>query len=231
MIKIVTYNIRHGKGIDNMQELTRTEGVLRDADADIICLQEVDYRNPRSGMTEQARRLARSLDMHWFYQSNWRLGPIAGMGNAILSKQKMYSTWNKFLPSHGERRGVIHAQIKIDGRVVSVFCTHWGLSTAQRLDQARICAEEVQKCLTSGDRVIFCGDLNAEQDREEIVMFGRQSGLANVVPAEIKTFTVDNPYAQIDYVWLSAGLTCKSVDIFQTDASDHFPVYAELEMP
>jgi len=61
---VVTYNIRHGRGRDDVQDIDRTRLVLEQADAQLIGLQEVDCCNPwRSHNVDQSAYLASSLSM------------------------------------------------------------------------------------------------------------------------------------------------------------------------
>lgn len=47
---VMSYNIHHGVGLDNQLSLERIAGVIRDAGADIVGLQEVDrFYGERSG--------------------------------------------------------------------------------------------------------------------------------------------------------------------------------------
>ena len=65
-MKLVTYNIRFGLGIDQQIDLGRIAETVRDAD--IICLQEVERFWKRSGMSDQPEILGRHLkDFHWVY--------------------------------------------------------------------------------------------------------------------------------------------------------------------
>src|SRR5690606_41483172 len=62
--RIVSYNIRHGRGADNEVDLERTAAVLRRLDPDVVALQEVDQGVARSGGEDQAARLGELLGMH-----------------------------------------------------------------------------------------------------------------------------------------------------------------------
>ena len=65
-MKLVTYNIRFGLGIDQRIDLGRIAETVRDAD--IICLQEVERFWKRSGMSDQPEILVRHLkDFHRVY--------------------------------------------------------------------------------------------------------------------------------------------------------------------
>ena len=84
-VRVVSYNIKHGRGNDNIVDLERTAGVLRAFGPDVIGLQEVDDRATRSGGVPQAEHLGRMLDMHHAF------GPFmdfqdGAYGMAILSR-------------------------------------------------------------------------------------------------------------------------------------------------
>ena len=48
-VRIVAYNIKHGRGMDDAVDLERIAHALRRLDADVITLQEVDNRTERTG--------------------------------------------------------------------------------------------------------------------------------------------------------------------------------------
>ncbi len=65
-MKLVTYNIRFGLGIDQRIDLGRIAETVRDAD--IIGLQEVERFWKRSGMSDQPEILGRHLKgFYWVY--------------------------------------------------------------------------------------------------------------------------------------------------------------------
>src|SRR3954451_22619535 len=63
-VRLVTYNIHHGVGDDGRHDLPRLAQVLAAADADVICLQEVDrHYGERSENVDQGLLRSRALDM------------------------------------------------------------------------------------------------------------------------------------------------------------------------
>ena len=63
-VRLVTFNIHHGVGDDGRHDLPRLARLLAAADADVICLQEVDrHFGDRSEDVDQGLLLARALDM------------------------------------------------------------------------------------------------------------------------------------------------------------------------
>jgi endonuclease/exonuclease/phosphatase family metal-dependent hydrolase len=83
-LKIITYNIRNAEGVDGQVNLSRIAALLKEINADIICLQECDKYRRRSGFTNQARNLAKRLNMNYVYGEVNRYY-LASAGNALLS--------------------------------------------------------------------------------------------------------------------------------------------------
>jgi len=226
-LRVLTYNIRHGLGIDGRQDLSQILPVLSGSHADIICLQEVDKGLLRSGFANQAAWLGARLGFHAAFESNFGL-PLAGMGNATLSRWPSYSTWNKKLPSDGEPRGLLCVQVDHPeaGRV-AFFNTHWGLSEAQRLEQAQVCAGQVNG---AGKPCVLCGDLNAIPDSTELMMLMREAQLQDAGPNNAPTFPADEPESKIDYVLFTRQWSLVEAQVLDSGASDHLPLLAELEL-
>mgnify|MGYP001438299506 FL=1 len=102
-LKVMTYNIRHGRGMDNKVNLDRIAEDIRKSMADIVALQEVDRFNFRSGFRDQAKLLADRLDMHWCFATSMRWG-FMQYGNAILSRFPIEHSEVYTLPGMKERR-------------------------------------------------------------------------------------------------------------------------------
>ncbi|HUG27420.1 MAG TPA: endonuclease/exonuclease/phosphatase family protein, partial [Gemmatimonadales bacterium] len=84
-LRVVSYNIRHGRGMDGEVNLERTAAVLRQLTPDIVALQEVDNRVTRSGGEDQAAVLGGLLGMEHAFGSfmDYQGGQY---GMAILSR-------------------------------------------------------------------------------------------------------------------------------------------------
>src|SRR5690606_4886616 len=67
--RVVSYNIRHGRGTDGRLDLEGTAAALERLDADVIALQEVYERVERSGGQDQAARLGALLGMNHAFGS------------------------------------------------------------------------------------------------------------------------------------------------------------------
>jgi endonuclease/exonuclease/phosphatase family metal-dependent hydrolase len=223
----LTYNIRHGRGTDDKVDIKRIADVIAKSGADIICLQEVDRSLPRSGFTSQAEFLAAELGYSYAFHANFGLMK-SGMGNAILCRFPINSTWNTSLPYIGEPRGLLYAQCTITNTPLSVFCTHWGLTPGQRRNQSKASLHHIVK--TSGP-TIFAGDLNAVRSAVEVDTLISGGKLIDHGPETEYTFTSKFPVVKIDYILSSQELTTQSAIVIPSDASDHCPIAVRFELP
>ncbi len=48
-VRVMTYNIQHGEGLDGRIDLVRTAQVIRRSEANVVALEEVDRGVKRSG--------------------------------------------------------------------------------------------------------------------------------------------------------------------------------------
>ena len=68
-LRIMSYNIRNCKGLDNIYDIQRTADVIRNSGADIIAIQEVDSVTRRSKGVDIADTLAILCKMHAYYST------------------------------------------------------------------------------------------------------------------------------------------------------------------
>jgi endonuclease/exonuclease/phosphatase family metal-dependent hydrolase len=64
IMKVASYNIQFGRGLDGVIDLVRSCQAIRGAD--IICLQEVDQGWKRSGDKDQAQEIAGLLPTYYY---------------------------------------------------------------------------------------------------------------------------------------------------------------------
>src|SRR5689334_20283829 len=84
-MRIMTYNIRGGLGVDGRRSIARIGRVIQGAAADVIGLQEVHQRLPQSRLADQPRALSRVTGMTCLFGPALSLG-ISRYGNAVLSR-------------------------------------------------------------------------------------------------------------------------------------------------
>ena len=150
-MKLVSYNIGYGIGLDGEMDLGRIAAAVDGAD--IIALQEVERFWPRSGMTDQVKELAKRLEAYWWvfganidlHSSETFPGDDADrrrqFGNMVLSRTPILASRNIPLPrcSHlpyTMQRGALEAIVNGSSRTLRIYSTHLCyLSAATRKEQ------------------------------------------------------------------------------------------------
>lgn len=90
-IKLVSYNIRFGLGLDQRIDLERIAKTVQDAD--IIALQEVDRFWKRSGMIDQPEVLAGYLkNFYWVYGPAFDVDASECVNGAIVNRRRQFGS-------------------------------------------------------------------------------------------------------------------------------------------
>lgn len=223
-MRVLTYNIRGGLGIDGRRSIERIGAVIREAGAAVAGLQEVHQRLPQSGFADQPRALARAAGMACLFGPALAMGPRR-YGNAVLTAVPARKRAVYRLPGEGEPRAALEVELEMDGRPLAFFCTHFGLSEAARTTQAEALAVAVRRI---GVPAVLVGDLNAGPETPDLQVLLAAGLRCAASPAE-PTFPSDDPRHRIDYILLSPELHCTQCWVIPTTASDHLPVGAEIE--
>lgn len=231
VIKVASYNIKNGQGMDGRVDLSRIADVLLALDADIICLQEVDKYRRRSYFCNQAAKLARMLKMEYVFGPAIRY-QIGAYGNALLSRYPVIKSVNHQLPVPVGRskRAMLEIHCAVEGNLLRVFNTHMELDRKLRLQQIENFI--VPLILSADSAAILSGDLNETPDDAGVKFlynyfydsFAVNSGYVTA------TFRADQPVERMDYILLNPA--CRAVDykIIPSLASDHLPVIAWVEL-
>ena len=231
-VGILSYNIRHGKGLDGQIDLARIAGVIRSASPDIVALQEVDRRMSRTGYMDQAGELAHLTGMQVAFGRAMRFKEQGQYGNAILSRWPITRAETRPLPGKLEPRSVLIANMTIstdkDNPVAILFlATHLALDEASRLRSVTEIASIVD---TWPGPALLAGDLNAKPTSAVIDALG-QTWNNTTTGQELITFG-PNP-AQIDYIFYRPENRWHVVETRVIDervASDHCPILAILDL-
>jgi endonuclease/exonuclease/phosphatase family metal-dependent hydrolase len=239
-IRVMSYNIRHGQGVDDRLDLARIAAELRDSGADVAGLQEVDrHWSERSDFADQAAELARELAMQVVYGANLDLDPLnpgeprRQYGNAILSHPPIRRWRNTLLPRTGnrEQRGLLEALVTVRRVPVRVFTTHLQHNSQQERI-AQIAAVRLVIGM-SQEPVVLAGDLNARPGTPEIAAITEDlvDVWARAGVGHGYTYSTEHPRARLDYVLHSNDVMTCTAAVLSTDGSDHLPVIADLALP
>lgn len=233
-LRVLSYNIHHAEGTDGVLDLKRIASVIRQANADLVALQEVDRGVQRSDRVDQPRELARLTGMQVAFGPNLKYQG-GDYGNAVLSRLPLHSHRNHPLPVYdkGEQRGVL--EVIVEGPedlgpllFLATHLDHRRDDSERRSSVARI--EEIAREHPHLP-ALLAGDLNDEPDSEVLRRFGHSWEVAR---SEVPTPTVPaaSPRRQIDYVLVRPLDRWKTIEVRVLDepvASDHRPILVILE--
>lgn len=162
-MKVISYNIQFGRGLDGVIDLVRTCRPVRGAD--IICLQEVDQGWKRSGEKDQDVEIAGLMPSYYaVYGSSFDVdassraahGAVINRrrrhGNMILSRWPILSSRNLPLPKRhfpdnfNMQMTCVEAVIATGKLVTRVYSYHAGyLDADERLDQVSYFADTFRR--------------------------------------------------------------------------------------
>ncbi|HOS73513.1 MAG TPA: endonuclease/exonuclease/phosphatase family protein [Bacteroidales bacterium] len=224
-VKILSYNVRNCRGMDEVVDYQRVADVIRRIDAEVVALQELDSATQRSGGVVVLDELARLTGMYQTFGASIDYqGGKYGIG--ILTKEKPVS-WKRIpLPGREEARSLLIVELKD----LVLGCTHFSLNQEDRLASAGI----VSSSFSGYDKPVFlAGDLNAVPESEVMKRF--ESYWNILTNTSVPTIPSDKPSKCIDYILglKSDGrtfVTNKTVVEDEPVASDHLPVWAEIEV-
>ena len=229
-LTVVSYNIRHGSGMDGRVDLSRTAAVLRALAPDIVGLQEVDQRVTRSDGVAQADSLGQLLNMHAAFGAFMDYqGGQYGMG--ILSRHPIARVCPIRLPDGNEPRIALLVDVALpNGDTISVVNVHfdWVGNDTLRFAQATVLARVLDTLRTP---YVLLGDFNDEPGSRTLAMFTSRAREMMKPVEDHFTFSSTAPTKEIDFIFAAPAGTWRDGAarvVSEAVASDHRPVVATL---
>lgn len=230
-LRILSYNIHHGRGMDDKVDLERIAKVIREARPDLVALQEVDRGTTRTSKVDQTAELAKLTGLHGMFG---KAIDYAGgdYGQAVLSRFPIGETKIHWLPGEPdrERRIAFEAKIEIEGRPVRFVTTHLHHANDTFRQQQAAKINEIYG--EDSTLTILAGDLNAFPESEPLKILKKLWMVGNDAPGLV-SFPAEKPNRLIDYVIVkpSKGIEVTEQRVIDEPmASDHRPVIMELKV-
>lgn len=223
-LKIMSYNVRNAKGMDNKVDFGRIAKVIIDVAPDVVAVQELDSMTVRYGKKYVLGEIASLVGMHHSYFPAIEFdGGKYGIG--ILSKEKPIGLKGYSLPGREEKRALLVAEFED----YFFACTHLSLTGEDRMSSLEIIGKIAGE---SNKPFILAGDFNDLPESAFIQGLQKEFHILNI-PAE-KTFPAPLPDRTLDYITLlkkdSPDFKVLGSEVIDEPmASDHRPVVVELE--
>ncbi|WP_019529120.1 endonuclease/exonuclease/phosphatase family protein [Dasania marina] len=241
IIKCLSYNIHKGFSTSNRRYLlSEIRHAIRDADADLVFLQEVlgrhdKHENKHSHWPKESQFefLADQIWPHYAYGKNASY-QHGHHGNAILSKQA-FSEWHNKDVSKWQfsQRGILHGVIADS---IYVYCVHLGLFGLERNYQYKKLLQFIERSCPKDAPLIIAGDFNDWQGKLDKklqsqlnisdVHHQHTGKLALSFPAILPIFPMDRMYTR--------GFSVLHAEVLNQGhwqrLSDHCALYSELTL-
>jgi len=225
-IRLASYNVHRAVGRDRRMDPGRILGVLREINADVYALQEVEAHDTGGDMLAWLARemgadaiAGTTLLRHDGHYGNGLLARC----HCIVRTELVDLSWREREP-----RGAISADLECQGERIRVVATHLGLRPAERREQV----EQLLKLFRESpdDRALLLGDLN------EWFLWGRPLRKLHHYFREAPsppTFPAVFPILKLDRLWGHPASIVRRVSVHASRkarfASDHLPLVAELD--
>ncbi len=230
---VLSFNIHHGEGTDGVFDLERIARVIRDSDADLVALQEVDLGTERSGGVDQAAELARRTSMrHVFGEAI----PFQGgsYGDAILTKLPLRDeiVWPLPAEPHHEKRVAVGGLVELpSGAIIRFIGTHLDHTQdpADRVAQTEALLAHLASTDPAPPPTLLLGDLNAGPNSEPLRLLLER--FTSAAPGGIPSSPSHAPVNAIDWILYAPKDHWEVLEVHtlhEPIASDHAPLRAVL---
>jgi phospholipase D1/2 len=220
-LRVASYNVHRFVGRDRRRDPGRTAAVLRELDADVVALQEVES----APLAELAR-----AGGYRIVPGPTLSDPEGEYGNALLSRLAVRGVEAVDLSVAGfEPRGALAVELGLRDGPLHVVATHLGLGRIERRSQVQRLLRHLEPLRDT--RLMLLGDMN------EWLPF--RGGLAPLDAffhsrRRVRSFPSRWPVLALDRIWarprrMLAAL-CAHRSPLARLASDHLPVRAELDL-
>ncbi|HLR89701.1 MAG TPA: endonuclease/exonuclease/phosphatase family protein [Balneolaceae bacterium] len=236
-LTVMSYNIHHGRGLDDVVDLERIAEVIVESGAEIVALQEVDVGVERSGKVDIAAELARLTGLeHYVFGKN--LDHEGGhYGVAVISGYPITDHQNlQFEKMGNEQRSIQVMKMNVKGFPLLMMNTHLAhrrVDEPERLHFMQAAKDEIIPRYPEVRGVIFAGDFNdVPESATHRAVKGFMKDVWEVAGDGTEGYTIppDNPGRRIDYIFYNGNLEPSEAYVPYSSASDHLPVVATFQL-
>ncbi|WP_370894650.1 endonuclease/exonuclease/phosphatase family protein [Janibacter sp. GXQ6167] len=232
-LRLVTYNIRMGYGLDGRLRLSEQANALRQLNPDVVVLGEVDRGWLLNGGHDSVSRLADQLGMRVI----WAPAADPLWGDAILTALPVSDVRSVPLPPSGPTGAqALSATVTRGGQEYRIIATHLQPDDYEQMSptfRAQVLALRslVDEAAAGGHPAVLAGDLNIDPevmpDAWAIVSEGLRDALGEAAPFSTIPTGAGEPM-RIDHIITSRSLEASDPAHPDLPWSDHLPVAITL---
>lgn len=226
--RLASYNIRKCVGLDLRRNPHRTVEVINQLHADIVVLQEADKRlGPRpAALPHKVIEEHSDLRPIEIAQNDVSLG---WHGNAVLARKEVGVTNVHRLTLPGlEPRGAVIAEIVLSGTPLRLVGVHLGLMRQSRVRQLAAIRQKLEDLPEMP--TVIAGDMNEWSPHVGLESLEEAYDLH----APGHSFHAARPVAGLDRIGHCHSVALKDAGVTENAltrrASDHLPIWADLEL-
>lgn len=227
-LRVMTYNIHHGRGMDDVVDLGRIASIIAAAAPDIVSVQEVDRGKARTGRVDQPAELARLTGLTPIYGPAIVSEDDGEYGNLVLTRTPARELAN--VPMPGEPRSALVASCEApSGSEFLFIATHFDTKAEPRSKAPGIIEQYLGT--RAPTPAILAGDLNV-RPHVELMRELEAHWTSATAGEEVPTITPNGNGKQIDYVLYRPAEEWRVKSVSVPDepvASDHRPVVVEFD--
>ena len=162
LIKIITLNIAHGRGMDGIVDIDRQAELVNTYKPDIVFLQEIDMYTKRAGERNQIREFSKRVYLPYCsMESNITLED-GYYGDGIISRFPISFSVNYLMPLtdlNHEQRGILCNRISMGTAKINLFSVHLSTYEEERILACKELDRIINK-INKNEIVIMGGDFN-----------------------------------------------------------------------
>ncbi len=227
--RLMTYNIRHGLGLDGHLDMRRAAEAIRQAGADLVAVQEVDRHTDRVAGRDELVDLIEGTELGGTFSKSidFRNGSY---GNALLYRLPVVAEHRCSLPGR-EPRSALACDLGLpQNGCLRFVVVHLDLDDACRLESVAVLLAFLDSLPPMP--TVLGGDFNAVPDSPTLRAFLAQGWQMAAGDQRTPTYPADQPEIRIDYLLarnLAPGMALSRARVGgERQASDHRPLTALL---
>ncbi|MDX1283676.1 MAG: endonuclease/exonuclease/phosphatase family protein, partial [Draconibacterium sp.] len=199
-IRVLTFNILHGATTEGNFDLDKIASVIKESDADLVALQEVDFKTRRAKGYDLVTELGWRTKMASLFGQAMPFDG-GGYGEGILTKMPIIASRNVPLPHSpgNEPRTALEVLVELgSGDTICFIGTHL---EHQKDSKDRLCQAGKLNTFFAGGKypTILAGDLNDIPESIPITIL-KKFWTDSFGNEHEPTYPSDNPKKTIDYI-------------------------------